>query len=116
VRAQRHFHHEAGFGRLRDTWLSVDPSKSRQAHRQPSGDFRIDDENVSQPDLVLYNRDVLSHAIRDVSVIEVADASLGYDQQSKIPVYADEVSWLRHPRCLPALLKRGTVNRQPWTF
>jgi Uma2 family endonuclease len=53
--------------------------------------LRIDDENESQPDLVLYNRDVVGRHPTPAETlldIEVADASLGYDQQSKIPVYA----------------------------
>ena len=53
--------------------------------------LRIDDENEPQPDLVLYNRDVVAHhptPAETFLVIEVADASLGYDQLSKIPVYA----------------------------
>lgn len=53
--------------------------------------LRIDNENEPQPDLVLYNRDVVARhptPAETFLVIEVADASLGYDQQSKIPVYA----------------------------
>jgi Uma2 family endonuclease len=53
--------------------------------------LRIDDENEPQPDLVLYHRDVVARhptPAETFLVIEVADASLGYDQQSKIPVYA----------------------------
>ena len=51
--------------------------------------LRIDDENEPQPDLVLYNRDVVArHRAEALLVIEVADAWHGYDQQSKIPVYA----------------------------
>ena len=53
--------------------------------------LRIDDENEPQPDLVLYNRDVVARhptPAETFLAIEVADASLDYDQQSKIPVYA----------------------------
>src|SRR5260370_6621393 len=53
--------------------------------------LRIDDENEPQPDLVLYHRDVVARhptAAETFLVVEVADASLGYDQQSKIRVYA----------------------------
>ena len=53
--------------------------------------LRIDEENEPQPDLVLYNRDVVAHhptPAETFLVVEVADASLSYDQQSKIPVYA----------------------------
>ena len=53
--------------------------------------LRIDDQNEPRPDLVLYNRDVVARhpAPRETFlVIEVADASLGYDQQSKITIYA----------------------------
>jgi len=53
--------------------------------------LRIDDENEPQPDLVLYNRVVIArHPTPGETflVVEVADASLSYDQQSKIPVYA----------------------------
>jgi Uma2 family endonuclease len=53
--------------------------------------LRIDDENEPQPDLVLYNRDVVARhptPAETFLVVEMADASLGYDQQSKIPVYA----------------------------
>ncbi|HYZ73389.1 MAG TPA: Uma2 family endonuclease [Chthoniobacterales bacterium] len=52
---------------------------------------RIDDENEPQPDIVLYDRSVIGRhpAPADVFlIVEVADTSLGYDQQSKIPVYA----------------------------
>ena len=53
--------------------------------------LRIDDENEPQPDLVLYDRGVVArHPTPGETflVVEVADASLGYDQRSKIPVYA----------------------------
>src|ERR1700745_845643 len=53
--------------------------------------LRIDNENEPQPDLVLYNRDVVARhptPAETFLVVEVADASLCYDQQSKIPVYA----------------------------
>ena len=53
--------------------------------------LRIDDENEPQPDLVLYDRVVVArHPTPGETflVVEVADASLGYDQRSKIPVYA----------------------------
>jgi Uma2 family endonuclease len=53
--------------------------------------LRIDDENEPQPDLVLYNRDVVARhptPAETFLVVEVADAPLGYDQQSKIPLYA----------------------------
>ena len=53
--------------------------------------LRIDDENEPQPDLVLYDRAVVARhptPAETFLVVEVADASLGYDQQSKIPVYA----------------------------
>src|SRR6516165_3718491 len=47
--------------------------------------LRIDDENELQPDLVLYDRAVVArHPIPEETflVIEVADASLAYDQNS----------------------------------
>jgi Uma2 family endonuclease len=53
--------------------------------------LRIDDENEPQPDLVLYDRAVVARhptPAETFLVVEVADASLSYDQQSKIPVYA----------------------------
>jgi Uma2 family endonuclease len=53
--------------------------------------LRIDDENEPQPDLVLYDRVVVGRhptPAETFLVVEVADASLGYDQRSKIPVYA----------------------------
>jgi Uma2 family endonuclease len=53
--------------------------------------LRIDDENEPQPDLVLYDRRVLARhptPAETFLAIEVADASLSYDQRSKIPVYA----------------------------
>jgi Uma2 family endonuclease len=53
--------------------------------------LRIDDENEPQPDLVLYDRSVLARhptPAETFLVVEVADTSLGYDQRSKIPVYA----------------------------
>jgi Uma2 family endonuclease len=53
--------------------------------------LRIDEENEPQPDLVLYDRAVVGRhptPAETFLVVEVADASLGYDQRSKIPVYA----------------------------
>ena len=53
--------------------------------------LRIDDENEPQPDVVLYDRAVLGRhptPVETFLVVEVADASLGYDQRSKIPVFA----------------------------
>jgi Uma2 family endonuclease len=53
--------------------------------------LRIGVENEPQPDLVLYERVVVGrHPVPGETylVIEVADASLTYDQQSKIPLYA----------------------------
>jgi Uma2 family endonuclease len=53
--------------------------------------LRIDDENEPQPDLVLYDRVALGRhptPAETFLVVEVADASLAYDQRSKIPVYA----------------------------
>jgi Uma2 family endonuclease len=53
--------------------------------------LRIDDINEPQPDLVLYDRAVAARhptPSETFLVVEVADASLGYDQRSKIPLYA----------------------------
>jgi Uma2 family endonuclease len=53
--------------------------------------LRIDEENEPQPDLVLYDRAVVGRhptPAETFLVVEVADTSLGYDQRSKIPVYA----------------------------
>ena len=53
--------------------------------------LRIDDANEPQPDLVLYNREVIARhptPAETLLVVEAADASLSYDQQLKIPVYA----------------------------
>jgi Uma2 family endonuclease len=53
--------------------------------------LRIDDENEPQPDLVLYDRAVVARHPAPAEaflVVEVADASLAYDQRSKLPLYA----------------------------
>jgi Uma2 family endonuclease len=53
--------------------------------------LRVDDENEPQPDLVLYDRVVTARhptPAETLLVVEVADASLSYDQRSKIPLYA----------------------------
>jgi Uma2 family endonuclease len=53
--------------------------------------LRIDDKNEPQPDLVLYDRAMIGHhpAPADTFlIVEIADASLEYDQRIKIPLYA----------------------------
>lgn len=51
----------------------------------------VDDEDEPQPDLVLYDRAAIGRHPTPTDVfliVEVSDTSLGYDQRSKIPVYA----------------------------
>ena len=67
------------------------PVAPRQISLAVQNPLRIDDENEPQPDLVLYDRAVVArHPLPAEAflVIEVADASLAYDQHSKIPLYA----------------------------
>jgi Uma2 family endonuclease len=62
--------------------------------------LRIDGEDEPQPDLVLYHRSVIGRHPKPsetLLVIEVADASLDYDQRTKIPIYASadiQESWV----------------------
>jgi Uma2 family endonuclease len=62
--------------------------------------LRIDGEDEPQPDLVLCHRSVIGRHPKPsetLLVIEVADASLDYDQRTKIPIYASadiQESWV----------------------
>jgi len=76
--------------------------------------LRIDDANEPQPDLVLYNREVIARhptPAETFLVVEVADASLSYDQQLKIPVYA--VAGIKEVWIVDLIRNRIHTHRDP---
>jgi Uma2 family endonuclease len=80
--------HRTVVDRLAEIFIDQRNGRYRVGVQNP---LRLDDLNEPQPDLVLYARAVGARhptPAETFLIVEVADASLDYDQGEKIPLYA----------------------------